>query len=57
LNEFAFLAEMERDREPDLDLVVLSMQLSRTPCGPLRHRSGFPDLELRAVVERALDTT
>jgi hypothetical protein len=57
LNEFAFLAEVQRDRDAEVDLVVLSMQLSRTPCGPLRQRSGFPALELRAVADRALGPT
>jgi Domain of unknown function (DUF6933) len=54
MNEFSFLAEVHRDEEPDVDLIVLSMQLSRTPCGPLRDRSGFPDLELQAVAARTL---
>jgi Domain of unknown function (DUF6933) len=57
MNEFSFLAGVHRGDEPDVDLIVLSMELSRTPCGPLRNGSGFPDLELKAVAERALDLT
>ena len=54
MNDFTNLAEAYRDQELELDLVVLSLWLAGTPCGPLRDRSGYPDLELKAVAERTL---
>jgi hypothetical protein len=50
LNEFAFLAETFTEHHDGRDLVQLSKRLAHTPCGPLRSRSGFPDVELAAVV-------
>ena len=50
MNDFIFMAEAGRDRGRDEDLLSLSIQLAHTPCGPLRDRTGWPDLELRAVV-------
>jgi hypothetical protein len=51
MNDFAFLAAAHRaDGEAD-DLLALSLRLAHTPCGPLRAGSGFPDLEVRAMVE------
>lgn len=45
MNEFAFLGEARRQRGVD-DLEQLSLELAGTPVGPLRARTGFPDLEL-----------
>lgn len=49
MNEFAFVGERHRSIDP-VDLVELSLRLARTPVGPLRRRTGFPDRELAAVV-------
>lgn len=54
MNDFTHLAEAYRDQERELDLLALSLWLAGTPCGPLRDRSGFPDLELKAMAERVL---
>lgn len=54
MNEFTSHAGAYRADDPDLDLNTLSLVLSQTPCGPLRDRTGFPDLALRAVAERVL---
>jgi Plasmid pRiA4b ORF-3-like protein len=49
MNEFAFHGEVHwQDGLHDLD--VLSMRMAGMPLGPLRGRSGFPDLELAAVL-------
>jgi hypothetical protein len=50
MNDFAFLAEAHRDDGDTDDLVELSARLAHTPVGPLRARTGFPDLEVRALV-------
>jgi hypothetical protein len=50
MNDFIFMAESGREPGRDEDLVSLSVQLAHTPCGPLRDRTGWPDLELRALV-------
>jgi hypothetical protein len=50
MNDFIFMAESGRERGRDEDLLSLSVQLAHTPCGPLRDRTGWPDLELRALV-------
>jgi hypothetical protein len=50
MNDFAFLAEAHRDHGDAQSLVVLSARLAGTPCGPLRASTGFPDLEVRALV-------
>lgn len=50
MNDFIFMAEADQEREHPSDLVSLSVRLANTPCGPLRAGTGFPDLELRAVV-------
>ncbi len=52
MNDFAFLAVVHRDQGDADDLVGLSVRLSHTPCGPLRVGTGFPDMEVRALVER-----
>lgn len=51
MNDFIFMAEAGHERDRDDDLLALSMRLAHTPCGPLRHSTGWPDLELRAVVD------
>ena len=56
MTEFAYLAEGHREQDSGAGLLELSISLSLTPCGPLRDRTGFPDLELKALVERELDT-
>jgi uncharacterized protein DUF6933 len=48
LNEFTFLAGAHRT-EP-LDLMLLSMRLATTPCGPLFQRHISPDRELAALI-------
>ena len=48
MNEFAFLAEVARDRSGEL--LSLSLQLAATPCGPLSTRHVSPDRELMALV-------
>lgn len=51
MNDFTFLAEVDQEHGRSADLRSLSMRLANTPCGPLRSGTGFPDLELRAVVD------
>lgn len=51
MNDFISMAEAGRERGRDEDLLSLSLQLAHTPCGPLQHSTGWPDLELRAVVD------
>jgi len=50
MNDFAFLAEAHRGQREADELVVLSARLANTPVGPLRASTGFPDLEVRALV-------
>lgn len=52
MNDFAFLAKVHRDEGEADDLIGLSLRLAQTPCGPLEVSTGFPDLEVRAMVER-----
>jgi hypothetical protein len=52
MNDFTFLASVHRDQGHADDLMALSLQLAQTPCGPLSASTGFPDLEVRAMVER-----
>jgi hypothetical protein len=49
MNEFAFLGE-HHWKGGLHDLEVLSLRMAHLPLGPLRHRTGFPDRELAAVV-------
>ena len=51
MNDFAFLAAAQGPNGAG-ELVALSLQLAHTPCGPLRTGTGFPDLEVRALVDR-----
>ncbi len=55
MNEFAFLAEHHRNGQSDVDLLELSLELSRTPCGPLYGRHVSPDRELTALVASSLN--
>ena len=54
LNEYVRLAEHAHARRGGTpDLGWLPDWLARTPMGPLRNRSGFPDRELAALVTRS----
>lgn len=48
MNEFAFLADVDRGGQPDL--MRISMRLATTPCGPLFQRHISPDRELTALI-------
>ncbi len=52
MNDFAYLASAYRDASETGDLLALSLRLAHTPCGPLHTSTGFPDLEVRALVDR-----
>lgn len=52
MNEFAFMAESWRSKRGGEDLLAISGWLAHTPCSPLYKRTGFPDLEVLALVER-----
>ncbi|MGO9877594.1 MAG: DUF6933 domain-containing protein [Acidimicrobiia bacterium] len=54
MNDFSYLADAYREDRGVDDLVDLSLHLAHTPCGPLRHGHGFPDLELKALGARVL---
>ncbi len=54
MNEFVYLANSYREYRGVSDLMVLSLTLSETPCGPLYERYGSPDRELDALVSRWL---
>jgi hypothetical protein len=47
MNEFSYLADAHG--RATADLLRLSLTLARTPCGPLRSRSGYPDREVSAL--------
>jgi len=49
MNEFSFLADAHGRAQTTSDLLRLSVTLAGTPCGPLRSRSGFPELEVSAL--------
>ena len=51
MSEFSYLGEVF-SAGSTTDLHGLSIRLAHTPCGPLRQREGFPDLELRALLGR-----
>ncbi|MEN8233595.1 MAG: hypothetical protein ABFR89_01555 [Actinomycetota bacterium] len=51
MNEFRYLAEVHRAHRGVDDLLVLSLRLSETPCGPLYKRHVSPDRELDALVD------
>ncbi len=50
MNEFAFLAEAHRSKGTGIDLLELSLTLSRTPCSPLYRRHASPDRDLAALL-------
>ena len=50
MNEFTFLAKAYRGDTSAPDLLVLSMRLAETPCGPLYSRQVSPDRELALLV-------
>lgn len=50
MNEFGFLAEVDREHERSKDLVSMAVRLAATPCSPLYKRHSFPDRELAALV-------
>ena len=52
MNEFAFLGGVHRLANGVDDLVVLSLRLAGTLCGPLDSRHGSPDRELAAFAAR-----
>jgi hypothetical protein len=52
MNDFSSLAEFRRERHGGDDLLALSLELAHTPCGPLDKGHGFPDLELKAMVQQ-----
>ncbi|MCZ7629649.1 MAG: hypothetical protein M5U19_11615 [Microthrixaceae bacterium] len=54
MNEFSFLAEVDRAHERSEDLVSMSVRLAGTPCSPLYKRHSFPDRELAALVASRL---
>jgi hypothetical protein len=45
LNEFSFLGE--RFLDPGTDLLLLSLRLAGTPCGPLYKSTSYPNSEVR----------
>jgi hypothetical protein len=51
MNDFIYMAEAGRERGRDEDLLSISMWLAHTPCGRLRDSTGWPDLELRTIVD------
>lgn len=50
MKEFAFLAETHRAEGASIDLLELSLTLSRTPCSPLYNRHVSPDREVAALL-------
>jgi hypothetical protein len=50
MNEFAYLADVDRHSIAVVDLVGLSLRLAETPCGPLYRRHVTPHDELLARV-------
>ncbi len=55
MNEFGYLGDAHRHHHgADDDLLALSVRIARTPTRPLHDRHGFPDLELRALVDETM---
>jgi hypothetical protein len=50
MNEFTFLAATSRGEGGQRDLLDLSLQLARTPCGPLYRKNVSPDRELAELL-------
>ena len=54
MNDFAYLAGAHRGADQRVDLITLSLRLSRTPCGPLYGSHISPDRETIAILQPAL---
>jgi hypothetical protein len=50
MNEFSFLAEVDRHSEHSEDLVSMAVRLAGTPCSPLFKSHTFPDREVAALI-------
>ena len=50
MTEFARLAGIDHDADPDTDLAGLAVRLATTPCGPLYRGNISPDRELAATL-------
>lgn len=50
MNEFGFLAEVDREHQRSKDLVSMAVRLAAAPCNPLYRLHSFPDRELAALV-------
>jgi hypothetical protein len=50
MNQFSFMAEIQRDRHEAGDLLALSIHISEVPCSPLYKSTVSPDHELARVV-------
>ena len=50
MNEFTRLGGFDRERDPERDLLDLTLDLATTPCGPLYRRHISPDRELAATL-------
>ena len=49
MNQFAFIAEVMKDRASPVDTLALSLRLAEVPCGPLTRGAGFPDRVVREL--------
>jgi len=49
--DFAYLAEAARAHDGAADLITLSVRMASTPCSPLDKGHGFPDREVKAIVD------
>ena len=49
MNQFAFIAEVMKDRASPVDTLALSLRLAEIPCGPLTRGAGFPDRAVREL--------
>jgi hypothetical protein len=50
INDFAYLADIQRGITRPADLLELSLQTARTPCGPLYRSHISPDREIVTYV-------
>jgi len=55
LNELAFLVDIIRHEEPDLDQLGITKKASRVPIGIMRKSYPLPDQAVAALVEVADD--
>ena len=53
MNEFNFLAELDRSHEHRADLATMADRMAGTPYSPLHKRQTFADRELAALVATA----